>query len=112
MADKSDKPQTALTVQQRAGALAVEAAAHFRNLDAGRRNRLLAAVALSGCGDDGKPYGDPCTSNDECASDVCGGGLGPRTCACASDDDCPSGETCRMTTDIGNRCTAAGIGSN
>jgi flagellar M-ring protein FliF len=46
MADKSDKPQTALTVQQRAGALAVEAAAHFRNLDAGRRNRLLAAVAI------------------------------------------------------------------
>jgi len=46
MADKADKPQTALTVQQRAGALASEAATRFRNLDAGQRNRLLAAVAI------------------------------------------------------------------
>ncbi|HVT97218.1 MAG TPA: flagellar basal-body MS-ring/collar protein FliF [Acidobacteriaceae bacterium] len=46
MADKADKPQSALTVQQRAGVLATEAATRFRNLDAGRRNRLLSAVAI------------------------------------------------------------------
>src|ERR1039458_2327722 len=46
MADKTEKPQTALTVQQRAGALAAEAATRFRNLDAARRNRLLAAIAI------------------------------------------------------------------
>ena len=46
MADKAEKPQTALTVQQKAGALAVEAATRFRTLDAARRNRLLAAVAM------------------------------------------------------------------
>ncbi|MFP5227334.1 MAG: flagellar basal-body MS-ring/collar protein FliF [Acidobacteriota bacterium] len=46
MADQPEKPQTALTVQQRAGALAAEAAERFRKLEPGRRNRLLAAVAL------------------------------------------------------------------
>lgn len=46
MADKVEKPQTALTVQQRAGALAAEAANRFRSLEPGRRSRLLAAVVL------------------------------------------------------------------
>jgi flagellar M-ring protein FliF len=46
MPEKADKPQTALTVQQKAGALAAEAATRFRNLDAARRNRLLAALAF------------------------------------------------------------------
>lgn len=46
MTDKAEKPQTALTVQQKAGALAAEAAARFRNLDAARRDRLLLAVAM------------------------------------------------------------------
>jgi flagellar M-ring protein FliF len=45
MAEK-DKPQTALTVQQRAGALATDAIARFRGLDGARRTRLVAAVAL------------------------------------------------------------------
>ena len=45
MADKPEK-QTALTVQQRAGALASEAAARFRTLDPGRRSRLLMATAI------------------------------------------------------------------
>ena len=45
MADK-DKPQTALTVQQRAGAMATEAIARFQRLDSARRTRLLAAAAL------------------------------------------------------------------
>ncbi len=35
-----------MTVQQRAGALASEAAARFRKLEPGTRSRLLAAVAL------------------------------------------------------------------
>jgi flagellar M-ring protein FliF len=47
MASQSEKPQTALTVQQRAGALATEAAARFRNLDPGRRMNLLAAAGLA-----------------------------------------------------------------
>jgi flagellar M-ring protein FliF len=42
----AEKPQTALTVQQRAGTVAREAAARFRKLDPARRNRLLAAVAI------------------------------------------------------------------
>lgn len=46
MADKAEKPQTALTVQQRAGTFAAEAAARFRNLDPGRRSRLLVAAAI------------------------------------------------------------------
>lgn len=46
MADKLEKSQTALTVQQRAEALATEAASRFRALDSGRRNRLLAAAAI------------------------------------------------------------------
>jgi flagellar M-ring protein FliF len=45
MADKPEK-QTAMTVQRRAGALAVEAAARFRNLDPGRRSRLLTAAVI------------------------------------------------------------------
>lgn len=45
MADKPEK-QAALTVQQRAGALAAEAATRFRNLDPGRRSRLLAVAAV------------------------------------------------------------------
>ena len=45
MADPG-KSSTALTVQQRAGALASEAVARFRGLDRARRTRLLAAVAL------------------------------------------------------------------
>jgi flagellar M-ring protein FliF len=50
MAERSEKPQTALTVQQRAGTLAAEAAARFRALDPGRRNRLLMmAAVLLGC---------------------------------------------------------------
>ncbi|HEY1498310.1 MAG TPA: flagellar basal-body MS-ring/collar protein FliF [Acidobacteriaceae bacterium] len=49
MADKSDKPQTALTIQ-RAGSMAVEVAARFRKLDPARRSRLLmAGVILAGC---------------------------------------------------------------
>lgn len=52
MAEKADKPQAALTVQQRAGTLAAEAATRFRNLDPARRNRLLLAVAIvmTACG--------------------------------------------------------------
>jgi flagellar M-ring protein FliF len=46
MADKSDKPQTALTVQQRAGSIALEAATRFRKLDPARRSRLLTAAAI------------------------------------------------------------------
>jgi flagellar M-ring protein FliF len=46
MADKPEKPQTALTVQQRAGTLAVEAATRFRNLDPARRSRWLMAAAI------------------------------------------------------------------
>jgi flagellar M-ring protein FliF len=46
MADKAEKPQTALTVQQRAGALAAEAAARYRSLEPGRRFRLLIAAGL------------------------------------------------------------------
>lgn len=46
MTDQPGKPQTAMTVQQRAGALASEAAARFRKLEPGTRSRLLAAVAL------------------------------------------------------------------
>jgi len=50
MADKAEKPQTALTVQRRAGALAAEAATRFRGLEPGKRNRLLAVSAiLAGC---------------------------------------------------------------
>ena len=50
MAEKPERPQTALTVQQRAGALATEATARFRNLEPGRRSRLLMAAAiLAGC---------------------------------------------------------------
>jgi flagellar M-ring protein FliF len=45
MADRVEKPQTALTVQ-RAGALAVEAASRFRSLEPARRTRLLAAAAF------------------------------------------------------------------
>ncbi|HTV13260.1 MAG TPA: flagellar basal-body MS-ring/collar protein FliF [Acidobacteriaceae bacterium] len=41
-----DKPQTALTVQQRAGALATDALARFRGLDSARRTRLAGIVAL------------------------------------------------------------------
>lgn len=42
----NDKPQTALTVQQRAGALATDALARFRGLDSARRTRLLGVLAL------------------------------------------------------------------
>jgi flagellar M-ring protein FliF len=42
----NDKPQTALTVQQRAGALATDAWTRFRGLDSARRTRLVAALAL------------------------------------------------------------------
>jgi flagellar M-ring protein FliF len=42
----NDKPQTALTVQQRAGALATDALARFRGLDSARRTRLVGALAL------------------------------------------------------------------
>jgi flagellar M-ring protein FliF len=42
----NDKPLTALTVQQRAGALATDALARFRSLDGARRTRLLGALAL------------------------------------------------------------------
>lgn len=45
MADK-DKAQTALTVTQRAGAMAADAMARFQKLDRARRTRLLASVAL------------------------------------------------------------------
>jgi flagellar M-ring protein FliF len=45
MAEKVDKPQTALTVQ-RAEALVTQAAAHFRKLEPGRRMRLLATAAF------------------------------------------------------------------
>lgn len=45
MADK-DKAQTALTVQQRAGAMATEVVARFQKLDSTRRTRLVASVAL------------------------------------------------------------------
>ena len=46
MADKPDKPQTALTVQQRAGSMAIEAATRFRKLDPARRSRLLMAGVI------------------------------------------------------------------
>ncbi len=46
MADKAEKSQAALTVQQRAGALATDAATRFRKLEPARRNRLLAATAI------------------------------------------------------------------
>lgn len=46
MADKLEKPQTALTIQQRAGALTTETAARFRNLEPGRRSRLLISAAI------------------------------------------------------------------
>ena len=46
MADKPNKPQTALTVQERAGALASEAATRFMSLEPGRRNRLLAVAGI------------------------------------------------------------------
>jgi flagellar M-ring protein FliF len=50
MADKPDKPQTALTVQQRAGSMAIEAATRFRKLDPARRSRLLmAGVIVAAC---------------------------------------------------------------
>jgi flagellar M-ring protein FliF len=42
----NDKTQTALTVQQRAGALATGALARFRGLDSARRTRLVGALAL------------------------------------------------------------------
>jgi len=42
----NEKPQTALTVQQRAGALATDALARFRGLDSARRTRLMGALAL------------------------------------------------------------------
>jgi|HubBroStandDraft_4_1064222.scaffolds.fasta_scaffold05470_6 flagellar M-ring protein FliF len=45
MADNS-KAQTALTVQQRAGAMATEAIARFRGLDSARRTRLMGVAAL------------------------------------------------------------------
>ena len=41
-----DKPGTALTVQQRAGALASDALARFRSLDSTRRTRMVGIVAL------------------------------------------------------------------
>jgi flagellar M-ring protein FliF len=46
MGDKAEKPQTALTVQQRAGVLATEAATRFRHLEPGQRSRLLMAAAI------------------------------------------------------------------
>jgi flagellar M-ring protein FliF len=46
MGDKPEKPQTALTVQQRAETLVSEAAARFRNLEPARRTRLLSAAAI------------------------------------------------------------------
>jgi flagellar M-ring protein FliF len=42
----NDKLQTALTVQQRAGALASDALVRFRGLDSARRTRLMGALAL------------------------------------------------------------------
>ena len=42
----NDKSQTALTVQQRAGALATDALARFRGLDSAGRTRLVGALAL------------------------------------------------------------------
>src|SRR5580704_4771439 len=46
----AEKPQTALTVQQRAGALVAEAAARYRALEPSRRSRLLmTAVVLMAC---------------------------------------------------------------
>ncbi|HEX4007605.1 MAG TPA: flagellar basal-body MS-ring/collar protein FliF [Acidobacteriaceae bacterium] len=45
MADK-DKSQTALTVQQRAGALATQAVTRYHKLDGAGRRRFLATVAL------------------------------------------------------------------
>jgi flagellar M-ring protein FliF len=42
----NEKAQTALTVQQRAGALATDALARFRGLDSARRTRLVGALAL------------------------------------------------------------------
>jgi flagellar M-ring protein FliF len=42
----NDKPQTALTVQQRAGALATDAWMRFRGLDSARRTRLVGVLAL------------------------------------------------------------------
>jgi flagellar M-ring protein FliF len=46
MADKPEKPQTALTVQQRAGALVSEAAARFSNLEPALRLRVFMAAAF------------------------------------------------------------------
>src|SRR3984885_15061068 len=46
MGDKPEKPQTALTVQQRAETLVSQAAARFRNLEPARRTRLLSAAAI------------------------------------------------------------------
>lgn len=46
MADKPQNPQTALTVQQRAGAMALEAATRFRSLEPARRHRFLAVAAI------------------------------------------------------------------
>ena len=46
MAEQPAKPQSAMTVQQRAEALALDAAARFRKLQPGTRNRLVAAMAL------------------------------------------------------------------
>jgi flagellar M-ring protein FliF len=42
----NDKPQTALTAQQRAGALATDAWTRFRGLDSSRRTRLVGALVL------------------------------------------------------------------
>lgn len=46
MAEQPAKPGTALTVQQRAGALMSEAVTRMRAMDGARRTRLLVAVAL------------------------------------------------------------------
>jgi len=46
MADKPESPQTALTVQQRASAMAMEAATRFRTLEPARRNRVLGIAAI------------------------------------------------------------------
>ena len=46
MAETAERSQTALTVSQRAGALAAEAAARFRSLEPARRSRLVAAAAM------------------------------------------------------------------
>jgi hypothetical protein len=73
---------------------------------------LVAVMALGGC-KEGKPVGASCVKSDECESNVCWTGIGPKTCRCASNADCQTGLVCSKTVDTGPTCdgppTDAGI---